>query len=435
MSYCYFHQNIASPCHYAAAGEIASLPRCSDHHCQFLWRLHQRQNPLNQALLQCSWYGCHPKLRVGQRWYLQLRLHRCAKYQGHYHNTVYRLAHGILASGYVLTKAPHFLVAKPDGHSLLSLRARIQNCIVSAVAAKDLAAIVSALTIGSRALLTRDDWTVFARTGTSHLVAISGLHLGVVALLLSRIFMLLLGLVPGLALLCPIPLLSSVLVVLATTGYAFLSGFSLPSQRALLMLLLLLIPQWFYAHVPLWRRLALAFVVIVVIEPLSVLQAGLWLSFFAVFSILYHTKGYYQQRSSAWQWLSLQSRLSVSLLPISLWFFAKVSVVGLVANLIAIPWVSLVIVPLALINTMIFFCSTTLASLGFILIAKLIFPLWWLLRYLAHWSWSSLAYPIHSVMIFLCSILAVLLLLMPRGLPGRFFGFFLIAPLCFRVLS
>jgi len=265
------------------------------------------------------------------------------------------LSSGLDARGYIRELIRH----RPVEHlSIGTLRRQFRDWLDQQFAPRS-AATLRALVIGDRTGLSERQQKWLRRTGTAHLLVVSGLHVAVVATLgwlLGRglsIPLLLAGMNrPGYIL----PL-SGALVT--ATGYAALAGWGLPVQRAWLMLLIFLVGNWQLLNLSGWQRLKLALLVILSWQPLAVLEPGLWLSFAAVALILWQL----QQRQhplpepdwQRWpgQWWRVQLALFFGLSPMLIINFNQLSLAGIGINLIAVPWVSLSIwlLPLMLLLT------------------------------------------------------------------------------------
>lgn len=221
-------------------------------------------------------------------------------------------------------------------------------------------AILYALLSADRQFLTDRQWQVFRDTGTSHLMAISGMHIGFLALLMVL-------LVKGLGwFIVPLAQLRwQLLAAFAVcTVYAALTGWQVPVQRALLMLMVayvVLAMGWNLQPSTILLSIAC---LIVAINPLVLLSLGFWLSFSAVGLILLvvtHRRRYPNDvcfdQVTAWQRVLrglraafiLQLVLSVGLLPLTLLFFGVLPSTAFFANSIAIPWVAIIIMPLLFI--------------------------------------------------------------------------------------
>ena len=220
--------------------------------------------------------------------------------------------------------------------------------------------MVAALTLGDTSGLGDEDWQAFRLTGTTHLVAISGFNVAIVA---GVVFWLVGGCwrrLPTLCLRLPAPRAALIAAVLAAVGYALLAGFEPPVQRAALMLIVLaLAGGWGGVGDPA-RALALAWGLIVALDPLTLLAPGLWLSFSAVAAIYYATAGRLGPLP-AWQAaLRIQLMLGVLLAPLTLYGFQGTSLTGPLINLVAVP-VAAVLTP-ALLGALLL--SSLIPALG-----------------------------------------------------------------------
>ena len=204
--------------------------------------------------------------------------------------------------------------------------------------------LVQALVIGERSAMTDAEWTAFLHTGTNHLMAISGLHVGLVAGFAALLAGVAWRYLPGLREHCPRRLLGSVAAASAALGYAALAGFSIPTQRALLMLLVVLAAVLLGRGGTPWRALLLAAVLILFWHPPSVLAPGFWFSFGAVAVILALIQG--RQGRPGWrEGVTIQVLLALAMLPLALAWFQLGAWVAPVANLVAVPVISFLVLP------------------------------------------------------------------------------------------
>jgi competence protein ComEC len=237
-------------------------------------------------------------------------------------------------------------------------------------------------------------------------------------------------LLPGLALRLARPTAEAAIAFPAAVAYGSLAGFGLPTTRTLLMI----------AVIAGWRLLrrgggfgegfGLALAAILVVDPLAVLSAGFWLSFAGV-ALLAWTLA----RGSGWRGRLKEFGvapllMTVALLPLTVWFFGQASLVGPLANVVAVPFVSFVIVPLDLAACALLFAWPTAGNLLLHLCAHLVDALWWLLVQLAAWKPAMQYLPQPSLIAFALACLGAVWLLAPRGVPARFLGALLLLPLC-----
>lgn len=373
--------------------------------------------------MRLAWYD-GPVLHAGERWRLAVRLKRAqglVNPQG-FDYEAWLLAQRIGATGTVkqgerLTAAGGF-VAWRD-----SLRQR-----VLAVDAHGRSGALAALVLGDDSGLSVADWRVLQDTGTVHLLVISGQHVALFAALLY-------GLVVGLVRLgCwprGLPWLpcACALACLGAFGYGLLAGFEVPVRRACVMIAVVLLWRLRFRHLGVWTPLLMAWIAVLLVEPLAVLQAGFWLSFGAVAVLALVFSG----RLGAWSWWAVwwraQWTLAIGLLPLFLALGLPISASGPLANLFAVPWVSFLVVPLALLGTLLLpvpWLGEALLQLAGLLVGWLFDGLamlasaWpaWLPMALPGWAWLLVS-------------AGALLVLMPSAVPVRALGLLLFLPLLF----
>ncbi len=413
-------------------GVVAGLPEVDDRRTRFLFEVERVTRAGveygSPGRVRLSWYRDAPKLRAGEGWRLTARLRRPRgllnphgfDYEGWLHRA------GISATGYVRGASSNATVE--GGPGLDGLRQSIRDGLAERVGESRGGAVLVALTVGDRSGLDDTAWDVFRRTGTSHLVAISGLHISIVAGIAFFAGRRLARLVPGLLTRLPADSAGAVAALACAAGYAALAGFALPTQRALLMLALVMGGRLLRRPLRPFRALAIALVLVVLHDPPSVLSAGLWLSFGAVTVILLAVA--WRSEPAAWRAIGgVQWRLFVGLAPVLLAFQLDVSLSSPLVNLVAVPVFSFLLVPLALCSALAFTLfgepAAPLLELAALAIDLACAALAWAAgltpvvgpgMYVAPAAWLGL-------------LTAAALLVMPRGLPGRWLGLLFLLPL------
>jgi competence protein ComEC len=309
------------------------------------------------------------QLKAGERWQLTVRL-KAPHGNLNPHGFDYELwlwEQGIGATGYVRTgqrknsqsKGVEELPSKIGetwAHPVEAVRQRVREAIFQRVADRGLAGIIAALVVGDQAAIERSDWDIFRATGVAHLMSISGLHITMfawgAALLVASLWRRSTGLTTA------FPAQHAALIggIALASMYALFAGWGVPAQRTVVMLctvalLRLLGKRWPW---PLIWLLSCA--VIVAFDPWALLSAGFWLSFVAVGILFAAGPAVRAPSQKIWPRLKVMLReqwlISLALAPLSLLLFAQVSLVGLLANLVAIPWVTLIVTPLALLGVL-----------------------------------------------------------------------------------
>lgn len=302
-------------------------------------------------------------LHAGERWRLTVRLkapHGNLNPHG-FDSELWLWEQGVRASGYVRTGARDAAPARLQStwlHPLERAREAVRDAVFERVADSRQAGVIAALVTGDQSAIERSDWDIFRATGVAHLMSISGLHITMFAWLAAHGVGALWRRSVRLMLRFPAPQAALVGGVLLAGLYALFSGWGVPSQRTVWMLataalLRLTGRRWPWPHV--WLLIA---AVVVAIDPWALMQAGFWLSFVAV-GVLFTTGFMRPAGGAAGPLLRLlaffreQWVITLALTPLSLLLFQQVSVVGLLANAVAIPWVTLVITPLAMLGAVV----------------------------------------------------------------------------------
>ena len=373
-------------------------------------------------------------VQPGERWQLTVRLqrpHGNANPHG-FDYEVWQLEQGVRATGYV----------RPEGDKnrrldafVFSLRNLVEHCraylrerILRALPGKQYAGVIVALVVGDQRAIDQSDWAVFNRTGISHLVSISGLHItmiaGLFALLASSLWRRSFFTRARLPLLLPAQKVAALAGFGVALLYVLLAGFGIPAQRTLYMLAVVAAALWSGRISGVSHVLCAALGLVVLFDPWAALWPGFWLSFGAVAVISFATVGRTGAAPAGW-WHALklgahtQYVVTLGLVPLTMLLFAQVSLVSPVANAVAIPLVSFVVTPLALAGAMLPAPVSALllggAHFGVETLAGLL--AWLGAGPLAVWS-----APAPTPWVFCFALAGTLWMLAPRGWPQRWAG-------------
>ena len=419
-------------------GWVASIPKRFSRSTRFLFRVQtlrygERRLPFS-GKLRLSWYQAPaPLLFAGERWQFTVRLKRPRGLSnpGGFDFAGWLLRNGIYATGYIRNQSVPVKQATHERYPVTRMRQSVAEHIAEQLGDRWQYGMLTALAVGDRQYISADQWQVLSRTGTSHLMAISGLHIGLIAGLMALFIRRIWPWLPGLAMRYPASKAAAVGALLGATGYALLAGFSLPTQRALVMLLVALLALIWQRPLQPSRTLSFALLAVLLFDPHAPLSAGFWLSFAAVAVLLYVLVGRSTARRSLGQWLYVQAAILLALLPVSLLVFQSATPISPVANLIAIPWVSVTVVPLTLLAVLVGWISETLYY-GLLQLAALTLAwLWGFLDWLARWPWAQIALPTPPLWTLVFAIPGIMLLLAPPAIPARWVGLVLCFPLVF----
>ncbi|MGH8529053.1 MAG: DNA internalization-related competence protein ComEC/Rec2 [Nevskiales bacterium] len=384
--------------------------------------------------IRVSWYETDWPVAAGDchRLLLRLRAPRGLANPGSFDFEGWLFREGIGATAYVRQRAacPEGtpVVMNPVSDGLLRLRQKIVHGVTHALPDHPMRGVILGLTVGDASAISVEQWQALRRTGTTHLISISGLHValiaGVVFFGARRLWMLW----PRLCLYLPAPKAGVAAAALSAVIYSALAGFSIPTQRSLLMLLVVLgALAWGRRTAP-SRVLAFALIAVLLWEPGAVLYPGFWLSFLAVAWIAYLMSARLN-RPGRWQlWVWLQLALALALAPPALFGFGETSLVGPLANFILIPLFSIVI-PLLLLTLLLWGVAPDWGGAILHWDALALDGIWRGVEWAAslpHAYWT-LAQP--SLWTSLAASLGLLWLLAPRGWPVRPAGILLCVPL------
>ncbi|MGZ5006892.1 MAG: DNA internalization-related competence protein ComEC/Rec2 [Methylobacter sp.] len=384
------------------------------------------------AKLRLSWYFPDQPIKAGQQWTFTVKLKRVHGNlnPGGFDYERWLFTEGIGATGYVRPSPKPVLLDPGSAWSSISVwRQHITDQLSSILGAYPSLALIKALTIGDGNGITQEQWEVFRKTGTTHLVVISGSHIGLIAGLVYVLVLKFwartgwLGQSP--------PKVAAISAICVAIFYSALAGFSVPTQRSLVMLAVAMIAVVLQRNSRPFNTLSIAMFAVLIFDPLAVLAAGFWLSFIAVALIIYTISGRLGRLGHVWAAIKINWATSVGLSPLLLLFFQQISLIAPLANFIAVPVISLLVVPLSLLSVGLLLILPSIAIRLFFLVDQVLQGLWWLLAHLAEIPIASLNHALPSYWALFFAVPGILLLLAPAGMPVRWLSLVMFLPLIF----
>ncbi len=410
-------------------GIVSSLPQHFERGVRFEFSPEQVLTPGAHlpARIQLAWYGGfvpeaglpNPVVHAGERWQFNLRLrkpHGSANPHG-FDYEAWLLERGIRATCYVRpprTEAPQRRLAPfvwSPGTAVDRTREAARERLQRALADSAHGGVIVALAVGDQRAIDNDDWQLFNRTGVGHLMSISGLHVTMIASLAALLTFAAWRRSERLTLALAAPRAAAAAGLMAAFVYCLIAGFAVPAQRTLFMLAVAAWAVWRGWFGSGTRVLAIALGAVCLIDPWAPLSPGFWLSFGAVAVLL--MAGASLGARTHWFKTALVAQLAVTLglIPLTLALFQQVSLAGPLANALAIPVVSFVITPLALLACMLPFDSIALfahwvlghlmdylgwlGALDWAVWQRAAPPLWTVLLALSGIVWCLVPWPLH----------------------------------------
>lgn len=367
-------------------------------------------------------------VRAGERWRFMVRLkqpHGTANPYG-FDFEAWMLERKLRASGYVRDSDRNARLdesVNAPGYLIERLREKVRERLQQVLGAAPYSGVLAALSIGDQGSIPAAQWQVFTRTGVNHLMSISGLHITMFATLAYALIYALWRRSTRLALAFPAQKAAAIAGLAAALAYALLSGFSVPAQRTVYMLATVAMALLLSRRAAPSQLLAAALTVVLMSDPWAVMAPGFWLSFGAVALILFVSAN----RIGKSHWLAEYGRVQWAMMagmaPPLLALFQQVSLVSPIANAFAIPVVSFVVAPLAILGAAIPVDGVLWLAHGAMSLCMT--ALEWLDR-LPDAVWQQHAPPAWSIVL---GMAGALWLLLPRGFPARWLGAFLLLPM------
>lgn len=397
-------------------GRVDSIPVVNGDTVQFAFAVSRLNGKEVSGDVLLSCYSHCPEVHTGQYWHLiaKLKKPRNLGNPGAFDYVGWLNARHIYWSGNVRSGSFQLLKSKHQAFSLLQIRERLCNKIASLDKDDKTYGIIQALTLGVNSHISKLEWDLFRHTGTTHLIDISGAHIGLIAGITFYVMSWLWSRMGVLSLYWPAPKTASAVSLAIAFTYTLLSGFAVPAQRAFLASTFMLLRYFCNQRFSVWQAWRYALLAVLVFEPHSVLSAGFYLSFIGVAILVL-----VNQRVMV---LGMRKRLALQLacitgmMPLTLFWFSYGAVSGIIANIFAIPWVELWIVPLGLVVTLLPQCALTQAMM--LALKSSVSLLLYYLNWVDSFSILNLTFSFHQITSPLALMLAlcVVLFLPARGL-------------------
>jgi len=403
-------------------GQIIDIPLQNDSRQRFTFRPDPIKDldGITLKKIRVSWYHSSRQLHSGERWQLKLKLKRPHGFQNPagFDYERWLFVNNIGAIAYVRKSDLNKKLDSAPAYDLASIRETIKNKINRSCADCNTVGLIQALSVGFKGNINPQQFSLLQDTGTAHLLAISGLHVGMVCALfylIGRRFWLILPVLQHVNR----QLIATGMGLLAALVYSALAGFSLTTVRALLMLSLVFVAMLLRFRINLLHSISVAIIIILMVDPLSVGSSSFWLTFCALLIIAcgQMLMKYQQQR---WRQLVLiQVLFSVLFIPLSIVIFDQINPASFAANLIAIPVVSLLVVPLSLIGSLLAMLNADISS-WFLLSADFVLSgLIQYLQFLLDLGFDVVKLGNRPLWILLLAAPALLILFLPVWLPYK----------------
>ncbi|MGD9152079.1 MAG: DNA internalization-related competence protein ComEC/Rec2 [Gammaproteobacteria bacterium] len=410
-------------------GKVISLPQSKQNFTSFVFQTNKRRLKLN-------WYNPQKTIHSGEVWRLHVRLKRPHGFMnpGGFDYEAYLFVRRINATGYVVDNAANTLIATAwYSQSFNRLRQLLRSEIQYSFANQSLMGFVLALVVGDRTMVTPNQWKVLRHTGTNHLIAIAGLHVGLVAGFIFFLVGFLWRHISWLTMRFSSQQAAAIFSLSAALFYSLLAGFSLQTERAFIMLLFLLGALLFKRRIMPWYGWSLALLTVLILNPLNVINISFWMSFVTVAAIIYCTVGRINQNKIWRKYGKIQLVIMVAVIPLSLLAFHETSLISIIANIIAIPWFGFIIIPLCFAGTIALCVNQHFGFMFLWLALKNLQGLWAILQFLANLPHVILHFSIPHLWLFGFMFVAVILILAPRRFPAKYLAIvFLLTVLTYK---
>ena len=427
------HQlNFIPESHIRAIGIVSNLPVHKNDKTKFSFNINEIDEELKLKKILVSWYKTDNIIEAGQIWELTLKLKPIHGYRnpGSFDYSKWLFRQGYDATATVknakLIQAQSF-----DPRSIINkIRSAISNLIESEFTSARIQALIKALSIGDKSQISYEDSQLFQDTGTAHLIAISGLHIGLVAyigLLFGRLIFLFytnekLNRFKY----------EAFFSILFALIYALLAGFSIPTIRAFIMVMSFSMAYAMKAYISRWQAWSIAMLVVLLVDPLSVLDVGFWFSFTAVAVLMFAFTGRRSNNNKIISFIYAQVVILIGLMPMMVIVFGTINLLTPIANLIVLPLASLLLIPLLLGSFIAYLFSENIAKILFDLVEEIAQYLFLILDILQPYKFLSITVNQLTFLIVTSLIIISILFLLPKLFRWKYLAFIFFIPVFYN---
>jgi competence protein ComEC len=384
-------------------------------------------------LVELTWYDAPSRVDAAETLELEVKLRRPRGFAnpGGYDNEARMLRDRVGASGYVrsgerLGRETRTALQYP----VLLARARVATIIRDALGQRPSAGIVAGLAVGLQDALSREQWLQLARSGTSHLMAISGLHIAMVAAVFAWLGGRVQRFRQSRGATGATRDAAVVSAAIAALAYSLLAGWSVPTQRTMVMIACGTAALLLRRRIGVADGLGLCVVGVLLLDPLAPLAPGFWLSFGAVAVILYGATGHVRPLGLLRSYLLVQVVVTLGLVPVLAGSFGLVSLVSALVNLYAIPLYTLLIVPAVLVSCAVAMLTGDAGAVMLDWTGRLVEATWPLIAVPASWPLATWSIAGLDGIAWIALVLGTLAALSPMPVVGRLAGGVLIVTAC-----
>lgn len=404
---------------FEVVGKIDSIPIVSDlgvrgNKTKFKFKIDSNNLELPITYTLTNWYNTHDEIKIGQTWKLTLKLKPIHGFKnpGSFDYSKWLFRHGYDAIATV--KAGNLI---PQETTLIwywieQKRVEISQLIDESIESSRVRSLIQALSIGDKSRISYQDSQLFQETGTSHIIAISGLHIGLIAyvgILFGRLFFILFTTEKINRL-----KYEAVFAIVFSLFYALLAGLSIPTIRALVMVVVFSIAHSCKFKITRWTSWSIALLIVLISDPFSVLDIGFWFSFSAVAVLMFSFSGRKNNQSIIISFIKAQIIILIGLMPLMVIVFHKINLLTPISNLIVLPLASLLLIPLMFASFIVNLFSVNISKSLFNLVEWLGESIFYILDYLQQFKFLSVSIShINSISLVLL-ILAMALILLPK---------------------
>lgn len=408
------------------AGQVIGLPHYDERKVRFDFSVSKPTKHFPKKI-RLSWYFPKQKIKTGQFWTFTVKLKKPhGRFNpGGFDYEKWLFVQNIGATGYVkINPEPVLDRFKSTNKSFSNLRQTISDNLDELLKDSDNKGLIKALMIGERNEINQQQWDVFRKTGTVHLLAISGLHIGLVS---GLMYFLILQISIKFSTVSP-QKHAAIAALLLALFYSALAGFSLPTQRSLMMLIIAMIALVWQRKITASNTISLTVFTVLIVDPLAVLSIGFWLSFLAVIVIIYSLAGRLGRIEYWHSAIKIHCVTAIGLAPLLIYSFQQISVISPIANFISVPVISFLVVPLCLLSALFMFISPFITEQCLALVDTLLQGLYDILLIMADLPYAALNTETPPIFTIALTLLAVLILMAPKGLPARWLGLVFLIP-------